>query len=80
MGVIETSQLTWNQDLNSFLSEHPGWKQVFETDHRLQLTITDLPRLFCPLMQGRNFCAVNSPILNTRTFSYGWRIYQQENP
>jgi hypothetical protein len=80
MGVIETSQLTWNQDLNSFLSKNPDWKQVFETDHRIQLTITDLPRLFCPLMQGRNFCAVDSPILNTRTFSYGWRIYHQENP
>jgi hypothetical protein len=80
MGVIESSQLTWTQDLNSFLSEHPDWKQVFETDHRFQLIVTDLPRLFCPWMQGRNFCAVDSPILNTRAFSYGWRIYQQENP
>jgi len=80
MGVIESSQLTWTQDLNSYLSEHSGWEQVFETDHRFQLTITDLPRLLCPLMQGRNFCASDSPIIDTQAFSYGWRIYHQEIP
>ena len=80
MGVLEPSQDTWNRDLGSYLYEHPGWKQVFETDHYFHLTIIDLPRLLCPLMRGRTYCVANSPVIDNRDFSYGWRIYFQEIP
>ena len=80
MGVIEANQKPWNQDLQSYLSTHSGWVQGYATEQHFHLTILDLPRLMCPVMQGRNFCTTKLPILDTRLFTYGWQIYRLENP
>lgn len=80
MGVIEASQNLWNQDLQTYLATHSGWEQVFGTDQNFRLMILDLPRLLCPFMQGRDFCTARLPVLDTRTFAYGWQIYRLEAP
>lgn len=80
MGIIAANQNPWNRDLRNYFSAHSGWRQVYKANQHFRLMIVDLPRLLCPVMQGRSFCTASAPILNTRIFTYGWQIYQLETP
>lgn len=80
LGVFEPSQASWNSNLDSYLASHSGWQQVAQFEKQVRLSIVDFPRLFCPLIKTRFFCAMSSPLLDTRLFSYGWTVYRYKGP
>jgi hypothetical protein len=80
MGVIEESQDIWNKILQGFLQENPNWHSVFETTRSFRLSDVNYPRLFCPFIETRAFCATTAPFFDIRPFLYGWTIYKLEKP
>ncbi len=80
LGVFEPTQESWNARLETYLADHPAWEQVAQVERRVRLTMVDLPRLFCPFIKTRAFCATPSPLLNARWFVYGWKIYRYAGP
>lgn len=76
MGVIEDSQVDWNQSLMDVLGE--GAVPAFQSDEEFRLTIIELPRLLCSLLPSRGYCAAERSLLDTRQFHYGWDVYQWE--
>jgi hypothetical protein len=79
-GVVEGTQNQWNASLLPYFQEHPGWQKVQQFEKGFSLLNIDLPRLFCPFIQTRAFCATPVPLADTRPFTYGWMIYKLENP
>jgi len=79
-GVVERTQSQWNDSLQPYFQEHPGWQKVQQFERRFSLLNIDLPRLFCPFIKTRAFCATPAPLVDTRLFTYGWTIYKLENP
>jgi hypothetical protein len=80
MGVVETTQNEWNDSLTPYFSENPDWKEVAQIERQFGMTGVNLPRLFCPFIKTRAFCATPAPFIDTRPFVYGWKIYQLERP
>jgi hypothetical protein len=80
MGVIEETQQMWNDSLREFMRGHPGWQIVFEPANRFHLTDVNYPRIFCPFVKTRAFCATPEPLVDTREFEYGWTIYRLVSP
>ncbi len=80
MGVIEDTQNHWNDNLLGFLQTDPGWRIVSSPSGDFTLTDVNYPRVFCALVKTRSFCATPAPLIDTRQFSYGWRIYQSSGP
>ncbi|MGB9619393.1 MAG: hypothetical protein ACPL7K_03150, partial [Armatimonadota bacterium] len=54
----------------------PGWREIWHTSEKFRLGDIGLHRLFCPLLgqTGSFYCTVPRPLIETREFSYGWRI------
>jgi hypothetical protein len=80
MGVVEEIQNKWNESLSPYFSEQPGWQQVAQIERQFTMTGVNLPRLFCPFIKTRAFCATPAPFVDTRPFVYGWTIYKLERP
>jgi hypothetical protein len=76
MGVIENSQRDWNTNLRGFLQTQPNSQVVYESNAGFRLSNVDYPRIFCPLLKTRLFCATPAPLLDTRPFTYGWTIHR----
>jgi hypothetical protein len=76
MGIIEDTQNMWNYRLQEFLQANPGWKIVLDTARSFRLTGVNYPRLFCPFVETRAFCAMPAPLIDTRAFTYGWLVYE----
>lgn len=74
MGVVETSVREWNRALADFLAAHGD--AAGRVEDELPLLSVNLVRLLCPLVSTRAFCEVAEPIVDRRTFSYGWELYQ----
>ncbi len=76
MGVSEQSQSDWVNSLLGYLGTdiQPSWR----VERDVPLLLVDLPRLFCPLLPALNFCATPRPIFDTRTFSYGWMLFNSK--
>lgn len=74
MGVVEPTQKIWVSVLENYLAQE-DWQQISSSEYTFPLMIFDFSRVFCPLLKGQNFCERDAPLLDTRTFSYGWRIY-----
>jgi hypothetical protein len=79
-GIVEDTQSKWNESLIPYFQEHPGWQIVQQFERHFSLSGMDLPRLFCPLIKTRAFCASPAPLLDLRPFTYGWIIYRMEKP
>lgn len=73
MGVIEPAQEAWNQSLQEVLGQ--GAETAFETEENFRLFIVDLPRLLCSVLPERGYCRAERPLIDTREFQYGWRVY-----
>jgi hypothetical protein len=80
MGIIEDTQNMWNDGLQEFLQADPGWQVVAEPESSFRLSDVNYPRLFCPLVKTRAFCATPAPFIDTRQFTYGWQIYRLVGP
>jgi hypothetical protein len=80
MGVVEETQNKWNDSLSQYFQEHLGWQKVEQIERRFTLSGVDLPRLFCPFIRTRAFCATPAPFVDVRPFVYGWTIYKLEKP
>ncbi len=80
MGVIEDTQNMWNDNLQGYLQTHPGWQIVYSPSDSFKLSDINYPRLFCPFVKTRAFCATPVPSVDLREFSYGWTIYKYANP
>jgi len=80
MGVVEEAQRIWNERLKEFLQANDNWKSVYEAMRTFRLSDVNYPRLFCPFIKTRAFCATPAPLVDTRPFTYGWTIYKLENP
>jgi hypothetical protein len=80
MGVVEATQNNWNASLQNYIAAHPGWGVSAIIEQKFGLTIIDLPRLLCPLIKSRAFCATPSPLVDLRPFTYGWTIYSIDLP
>jgi hypothetical protein len=80
MGVIENSQRDWNTTLQGFFQTKPGSPIVYDSNAGFRLSNVDYPRIFCPLIKTRLFCAVSAPLVDTRPFDYGWKAYKLINP
>jgi hypothetical protein len=80
MGVIEDTQRMWTTDLEEFLQDHPGWQIEYESTNKFHLTDINYPRVFCPFVKTRAFCATPAPLIDTREFEYGWTIYKYIHP
>lgn len=76
MGVSEPDLDVWISTLQNKIGENN--QPLMEVEQRLRLIMVDLPRLFCPLNPGLNFCSSDYPLIDTRTFAYGWKLYQSE--
>ena len=74
MGVVENSQSEWNQSLEQALGSRT--KAAFEWEESFRLALIDLPRLLCAALPERGYCASARPFIDTREFSYGWKIYE----
>jgi hypothetical protein len=73
VGVYPEGAQEWLRALQDFLggSPRPAW----EDRTGFRLLVIDLPRLFCPLLGERNFCAQPGPVFSRETFRYGWQVY-----
>ncbi len=76
MGVDEPSQIIWNQELDAYLASHPSWQPVAEFGQQFRLALLDLPRVLCPVIKTRSFCATSSPLVDFRQFIYGWKVLE----
>jgi hypothetical protein len=74
MGVVEPTQQIWNSVLENYMV-HEDWQMISSSEYTFPLVVFDFSRVFCPLLNGQNFCERQAPLVDTRTFSYGWRIY-----
>ena len=74
LGLYEPTQQAWNQALLDQMP--PEWKIQSSIEEQTHLLIIDLPRIFCPFIRTRSFCSISSPLVDQRTFSYGWDLYQ----
>jgi hypothetical protein len=74
IGVPQEKSPQWNNALRGFLGgeETPAWS----AEGHFRLFHIDFLQLLCPLIQSRTYCAINSPLIDRRLFSYGWEIYQ----
>jgi hypothetical protein len=79
MGVYEPTQVVWNESLESFINQHPGWAKAQEFKSSVGMMTIEFPRLFCRFISTRAFCATPSPLIDNRTFMYGWELYQLRN-
>jgi hypothetical protein len=79
-GVVENTQNYWNDSLIPYFQEHPGWQKIRQFQRHFFLSGMDLPRLFCPFIRTRAFCATPAPLLDNRPFEYGWVIYRLNLP
>jgi hypothetical protein len=75
MGVVEATQNDWNASLQAYIESHPGWQVTATVGKQFRLFIVDLPRLLCPLIKTRSFCATPSPLVDLGPFTYGWTVY-----
>jgi hypothetical protein len=73
MGVSEPELTAWIESLQEYVGA--GTQPVMSVERSVPLSIVDLPRIFCPLISKRAFCTVPRPLIDTRTFSYGWQLY-----
>ncbi len=80
MGVVEATQTDWNASLQAYMASHPGWRVTAKIEKGFRLSIVDLPRLLCPLIKNRAFCATPSPLVDLRPFTYSWTIYSLDLP
>jgi hypothetical protein len=80
MGVVEETQIHWNQSLKDFLHSFPGSQVVFETSETFRLSDINYPQVFCPLVKTRSFCAMSVPFLDQRAFNYGWQVIRVQQP
>jgi hypothetical protein len=80
MGVIESTQIQWDANLKGFLSTRPGSQVLFDPAGSFRLSDVNYPRLFCALLPKRAFCSQPVPFLDTRSFTYGWKVYQFRKP
>jgi hypothetical protein len=76
MGVSEPDLNYWISSLQNYIGDTT--RPVMQVEQTLRLMMLDYPRLFCPLIPGLNFCASAYPVVDTRTFIYGWKLYQPE--
>jgi hypothetical protein len=76
MGVSEPDLANWISSLQNTIGETN--QPVMRVEQRLKMMMVDLPRLFCPLIPGLNFCSSAYPVIDTRTFAYGWMLYRFE--
>ena len=74
MGVVESTQSEWNQSLAETMGSQT--EIAFEWEERFGLVLIDLPRLLCAALPDRGYCAAERPFIDTREFSYGWKIYE----
>lgn len=79
MGVVEPTQEIWLSILDNYLIL-ADWQMISSSDYHFPLIIFDLSRVFCPLLRGQNFCERSAPLIDTREFSYGWKIYSLDSP
>jgi hypothetical protein len=80
MGVVEKTQKSWDNILQEYLQGIHGWEVVAAQAASLPLTNVNYPRLFCPLIKTRSYCAAPEPLIDTRQFNYGWIIDQLRTP
>lgn len=80
MGVHEPTQVEWNKTLQDYMGESAGWSEVQSISRSFPMLAVDFPRLFCALIETRAFCSTPSPFIDTRSFQYGWTIYEMERP
>src|SRR3990170_2997042 len=73
MGAVEPSVREWNRQLEGFLAE--SGVLVGRIERELQLYNVNFIRLLCPLMSARGLCEADEPLLDRRTFLYGWELY-----
>ena len=73
MGAVEPSVREWNRQLEGLLAE--SGVLVGRIERELQLYNVNFIRLLCPLMSARGFCEADEPLLDRRTFLYGWELY-----
>ena len=81
LGVVDSLQEEWNASLDKYMQESGGsWKQVFQTNKNFRQTSTDITRMLCPFRWSNSYCAIDRPIVDTRTFTYGWAVYALDTP
>jgi hypothetical protein len=76
MGVVESSLALWSQALEEYVDVHSLWQVQAVFGDQFHNSIFDLPRLFCPFIKTRAFCATPAPLIDVRPFSYGWTVYK----
>jgi hypothetical protein len=76
MGVIDDTQRLWNEGLMAKVQGRSV--AVFKTERALRLVAFDSPRLACTFFRGTDYCSGQSPVFDTREFTYGWRVYRLE--
>lgn len=79
MGVVEESQQTWNSILEGYMAGQ-NWQLAADLQHNFRLSVIDFARLFCPIISTRSFCVTDAPLVDTRVFSYGWKLYSLKIP
>jgi len=80
MGLVEPSQIVWNQTLADYQNEHQGWQKIQQITANFRMFAVDLPRMFCPFIKTHSFCASSAPFIDNRVFTYDWTLYELETP
>ena len=73
LGVYELTNIELNQQLKAYLGDQSTPVATFETS--IGQFNLDWLRLACPLFKKRTFCAISSPVLETRPLHYWWEVY-----
>ena len=73
VGVYEQGAREWLRVLQDYLGGTPD--AVWQDQLEYRLLVIDLPRLFCPLIGPRNFCAQPGSVISWESFRYGWQVY-----
>lgn len=77
LGVVEETQGLWNADLEPLLDQRATL--VFSGLMGARLVSVNFPRMLCWLIPNRGYCRLHEPVLETRTFKYGWELYRVDS-
>lgn len=72
LGIYESEAVSRNQEAEGLLSSRSAL--VYQELSQLRSLYIDLPRLFCLVANISRFCPIDSPTVDHRLFTYGWKV------
>jgi len=77
MGVLEMYVDRWNEDLSQMVDQIADQELAFHAGSII-LNRLEIPRILCRWTPTLTYCDNTAPLIDRRTFQYGWRLLAVE--